>query len=520
MIIKNMKKILLGLFVATASMMTTSCDLDSTTRYGVVSNENAIESIDDAKNFVNGIYIQLRSQSCGDYLVFGDIQMDQFVGIRDNGNRLGAWSSGHITASDTDWADLYYASYTTANSVNYFLPKVEALIESGEYEGTELETLKMYKGVAQFARAYAYYNIFTKIVNYKVADLDTPAKGMQIVLTYDPSGNRGSYVGRSTIRESLKVITDDLDAAYAALSEYEANVSDAACAPNSIRVSSYVVEALQARLALETLDYATALAKAEDVINSGLYPLCEGADYANMWLNDEGTELLFVPFAAVGTGGFGMAENWIRNNQKNSSDYLPTAEALIAYEDEDIRFNAFFEAYVPLVVEGTNYAAYAFNKYPGNPALRTSASVNNLLNKAKPFRTSELYLIAAEAAYETQATGKAQGYLDELRAARITGYTSESLSGSALQNAIREERAKELIGEGFRLADLRRWGNGFTREAGYNYLGGSFPALMGAVAANMNNITYTANDYRFVWPIPKREMDVNPQLKGQQNPGY
>ena len=32
--------------------------------------------------------------------------------------------------------------------------------------------------------------------------------------------------------------------------------------------------------------------------------------------------------------------------------------------------------------------------------------------------------------------------------------------------------------------------------------------------------TFSADDYRFTWPIPQAEMDVNPQLRGQQNPGY
>mgnify|MGYP003391526541 CR=1 FL=1 len=31
---------------------------------------------------------------------------------------------------------------------------------------------------------------------------------------------------------------------------------------------------------------------------------------------------------------------------------------------------------------------------------------------------------------------------------------------------------------------------------------------------------YDKDDHRFTWPMPKTEMDSNPQLKGQQNPGY
>lgn len=82
----------------------------------------------------------------------------------------------------------------------------------------------------------------------------------------------------------------------------------------------------------------------------------------------------------------------------------------------------------------------------------------------------------------------------------------------------------ELIGEGFRLGDLRRWGQGFTREAGFDVFAGTGLAplayIMDVIVNQGNNLSYQPTDYRFVWPIPTREMQVNPQLTGQQNPGY
>ena len=151
-----------------------------------------------------------------------------------------------------------------------------------------------------------------------------------------------------------------------------------------------------------------------------------------------------------------------------------------------------------------------------------------MLNKAKPFRLSELYLIAAEA-YASDGAAKnetkANSYLNALRKARIEGYTAQTYSGANLLKAVRDERGKELIGEGFRLGDLRRWGNGFTREAGWEMFAGNpdldvLSWIMDVVTPLTNNVTYAANDYRFVWPIPTREMQVNPQLTGQQNPRY
>lgn len=523
----KMKKVYLGLLMS-AALLTTSCDMD-TTHFGVISQENYIETVSDCDAFINGIYGTLRGIS-GDGSIlpifYPEIQMDQFVGIVDNGNRGGVMSTGQIKAGDTDLANIFYNCYVLINETNYFDPRVDLLIESDEISAANQELLKYYKGSAKFARAYAYWYLFDKYVWYDAAKLDQAGLGLPIEKEFHPSGDRSTYQPRTTIAETVAYINSELAEAYDLIKEYETNVSAGYCAPNAARISSYTVAALQARFALQCNDYVTAAQKAELVINSGLYELTPADQYASMWVNDEGKELLFVPYAEQGQGGKAFGVNYLRNNQKNSSDYIPTLDALMAYDEGDVRFDAFFEVYNPMQIQGVQYVAYAFNKFPGNPALNTG-STNALLNKAKPFRLSELYLVAAEA-YAADGAAKnetkANSYLNALRKARIEGYTAQTYSGATLQKAVRDERGKELIGEGFRLGDLRRWGNGFTRKAGYDELIGTELAVLGEVfegiAAQTNGITYSATDYRFIWPIPTREIQVNPQIKGQQNPGY
>ncbi|MDE5702785.1 MAG: RagB/SusD family nutrient uptake outer membrane protein, partial [Bacteroides sp.] len=91
-----------------------------------------------------------------------------------------------------------------------------------------------------------------------------------------------------------------------------------------------------------------------------------------------------------------------------------------------------------------------------------------------------------------------------------------NLSGNALTQAIRDERLKELIGEGFRLSDLRRWNEGFTRDSSYPIS----PDIEGFFVNAGKTLSYQPGDYRMVWPIPATEIQSNPQLDGQQNPGY
>ena len=523
----KINKISFGLLLSAAALAT-SCDMD-TTNFGVIDQSTYIKTMDDCKAYVNGIYTHMRSKTGGYYMFYADVQMDQFVGLNDNGNRGGIMSMGQGSsfAGDTDLANIYYNLYIMINDANYFLPRVEELIESPDFSDDDKALLKYYKGTALFARAYGYWYLFDHYVNYDPAALNVEGKGLQIQNEFVPSGDRGSYPGRSSIQASVDCMYNDLKASFDLLSDYEANVSAEYCVPNAIRLSSYTVAALHARVALLAQDYKTATEKAEYVINSGNYELTGIDDYPSMWINDEGSELLFVPYATKGVGGLGIAANYIRSNQFNQSDYIPTAETVLSYGDGDVRLDTFFQLFNPMEVGGEDYFAYAFVKYQGNPELNP-ASVNVLLNKSKPFRLSELYLIAAEAYAADGAVkneAKANQYLNDLRAARIADYEPIEYNGSSLVNQIRAERGKELIGEGFRLSDLRRWGQGFTREAGWDMFA-SIPSLaplsyiMDVIAPGTGEVQYQPNDYRFVWPIPTRELQVNPQLNGQQNPGY
>ena len=113
--------------------------------------------------------------------------------------------------------------------------------------------------------------------------------------------------------------------------------------------------------------------------------------------------------------------------------------------------------------------------------------------------------------------GNAGAYLNQLMGSRIAGFQNASYSDATiLLNAIKDERHRELVGEGFRLTDLKRWGQGVKRENSVQ----DKNLVLYPGAETTTALSKEANDYRMVWPIPKAEMDVNPQLKGQQNPGY
>jgi hypothetical protein len=313
--------------------------------------------------------------------------------------------------------------------------------------------------------------------------------------------------------ETLTFIQNDLTEAYNYLKEYE-KTDNSALIPMSSYLNSYVVEALQARIALATGDYATAISKAESVINSGIYTLANTDNYADMWTKDSSNELIFLPYVDSNESSSISATSYgyISYQDEETADYIPTEEVLNSYDDGDVRFATFFTLW-GLNFEGDYQGAYVFYKYPGNSSLVSGTDYRK--NKPKPFRLSEQYLILAEAAAATNSTEKANDALNTLRKNRITSYEDAQYSGSTLVTQVRAERAKELIGEGFRLSDLRRWGIGFQRD-------GSYPnsAIEDLIVKMSLSVKFSETDYRYTWPIPTAEMEINPQLEGQQNPGY
>lgn len=509
-----MKKIYLAFLMVCA--MLTSCDMDKTP-WGSLDDETGLASVNDAYRFRNGFYVSLKGMNAGGYFAYPDIQCDQFIGLTSNGNRMGQFSNALFNAGEGEFATFWAGCYTRINSANYFIERVEPMIESGNYTGADLAELKRYVGEAKFLRAYSYWFLLDKFCeNYSKVGGSTPAKGLPLVTVYNPTGDTSKYPGRSTQDETYTLVESDLTDAYNALKEYEASGVNGAkdnVAPMAKYLSSWAVVALQARVALLKGDYPTAYNKAREVIESGVYTLSDTDNYADMWTNDDSQEIIFRPAASqtelpASTGGY-----YLGTNQK-SADYIPTQAVLYAYDTDDVRFKAFFKQ-LAVEVEGARYGVYAFNKFPGNAELKVSSTTPNFCNYPKVFRLSEMYLIAAEAGIQVNLSG-ANKYMNDFMKNRYTAYEEESFTASSLTTAVRNERYLEFIGEGMRLSDLRRWGQGFTRSVDYS---GVNPSAAGIIVP-LGAVTYSNDDHRLVWPIPSDEIETNPQIKGQQNPGY
>lgn len=116
-------------------------------------------------------------------------------------------------------------------------------------------------------------------------------------------------------------------------------------------------------------------------------------------------------------------------------------------------------------------------------------------------RSAEMFLIEAEAEAEQGRSTQAQDALFAVQARAIPGAVKSTNTGDALKLEIRDERRKELFGEGFRFYDIARKKETLKRVT---------PEHWAAVELK-------PGDYRFALPIPRKETDVS-GLK--QNTGY
>ena len=237
----------------------------------------------------------------------------------------------------------------------------------------------------------------------------------------------------------------------------------------------------------------------------GKYPLVTTKEaFHKQWLNDESSELIFNNFASVDerVSSYGHYLSYNTKEEVYNPYYIPSAWVVNLYEEDDLRYNEFFLNHTIISNDVKVEDVFLLSKYPGNPALKKTE--HDYYHKGKPFRAAELYLIAAEAAYMNKDEATAKKWLNNLRTAR--GASEITSSGDALFEEIKEEWVREFIGEGMRIDQLKRWGDGFTRKG---------PQNNEIVMQGNDNIglVIPANHMKFVWEIPTNDLASNKNLE-------
>ena len=428
--------------------------------------EFALATEADLQVALRGAYAGLKSTALygRSLMVLGDMMADNTYQSALNTNRYTNFNLYNYLVTDGDVAGLWNASYSVILRANN-------IINSPIADNANIQQIK---GEAYAIRALAYFNL----VRYfgSPYTLDPSKLGVPIITTYQAD----LKPERAKIADVYTLINKDLTQAFTLMTKFT----------NSSQFSKYSAKALQAKVYLAMGDKTNAKTAALDVITNSGFTAISSAAHTGYWAGvaprtDKVETLLEISFDAVANNAFD-ALSYIYLQSGNYGDMLCSSELYDLFETTDIRKSLYATG-----IRG-GLASVFVNKY---------SSFTGDHSDTKVIRMSEMYLIAAEASYPSN-TADALKYVNEVTSRR--GATAIASSGSALLEDIITERRKELAFEGERYLDMQRLQRNIARSKNY-------PAA--ALSIDFTN-------YRRIMPIPQGELDANPSIKLQQNPGW
>lgn len=540
MIKKINLKLLCGMVCFLAGVLA-GCDL-SRQPNDQINLEESISTLSGAQQWDNGTYTTLRTMFGGNYIIPQEVQADMLhvTSIGRNSNVL----SFHIWDLRNDneiIKGLYHSYYSALKDVNIIIAKAPNIVTEAEEDQVKLQHII---GNAHFARAFYYLNLALRWgAQYKPEsaerDLCVP-----LMLEFNPL----LKLPRATNAKVYTQILEDLKIA-------EEKLSDIPGKEGSDVITVDVVKALRARTLLYMADMEGALKAAEELINSGVYPLIgapthlsltgsnttaattktEDDPFVQMWHHDSGKEQIFQPFinkphelpspvsfynADQSAYDYQMTLKDGKDVQINSPSYLPSQDILTLCNEKDRRRAVYFEqSHISLSGQDIHGPVMVISKFKGNPKYKDLAHkhwggyVPNGIQAPKPFRIAEQYLIAAEAAYKLKQTNKSLQHLNALRVSRGSAPLSHL---GLLWEAITQERQIELAFEGFRLFDLRRWEDNMTRQK--PQLEGTSKTAPWFDEQYNRTMRKESDDHQFIWGFPIEELKINNKIV--QNPGW
>jgi tetratricopeptide (TPR) repeat protein len=195
----------------------------------------------------------------------------------------------------------------------------------------------------------------------------------------------------------------------------------------------------------------------------------------------------------------------------NEAD-IPTRDLYDRFSEEDERKAATFTTDFVSLIDGSIHTSTIpiFTKYWEEGERIPANSDANM----QVIRYADALLMYAEALNEIGQTQEAHIFLNRVRerAFNSADQNYSNLSSEAFRTAVWLERRLELAMEGHRWFDLVRTGKFIETMKEH-------AAYESSVAeSNKTEIAQNIQNHMVLYPIPQREIDLNPEL--QQNPGY
>lgn len=484
---KKYKIILLGLL--TISLYSCKDFLDVKPTNSADADE-AIKTPKDASVAINGV---MRLMTSSDYygrnfLIYGDAKGGDFT-IVSQGRGLDGLYTFNQSPSTGSYSGFWTHIYNNLLQVNNLLENI------AKQEAAGVTGFDSAKGQALTARALMYFDLVR--LYGKPYTQDKSSFGVPLVLT---KLNTDAQPLRATVEQTYTQILKDLTDAAPLLPKTKTNGY----------INYYANKAIQARVYLNMNDKVNSLLAAEEVINAtSLYTLYSNANWVSSWATQFGSESIFELAVVPLENDLGNSSLGIYHRRKAhgvsaatgffvASDYFLTR---LNQDPTDVRWGIMAADETSASRKGSLYKFSGNTTLSGGDGKATVTAVN-----IKVIRLSEMYLVAAESALVSDPT-KAVGFLNAIR--KRAPLLAPATIGTISLDMILDEKSKELYGEGHRFFDLMRTNKSIT----YN-------DEFGAINVPNRDKTIDRTFFKTILPISQGEMNANPPIKAQQNPGY
>ena len=484
----NYKLIALAFLVlaGTSSCKKSFFDLEP---YDALPANSPVQTDAELNVLVNGMYASLRSVNLyGRTLpVKGDLAADNVYLRTGNSGRYTSFRDYNQTVANSEAAGVWNSAYVAIKNANQV---INAAIGSSE-------SVDELKGEAYAVRALMYFELVRNFAQpYTVAP---DGLGVPIVTSYD----QNALPARNPTKEVYAQIISDLMKAYSMIKLNQGEsmtlkATQSSRMMTSEYISKYAAMGLLAKVYLTMGDWQKARDAALDVVNNSGFTLVEPGDYVGYWADPgartDRVETLFeVSSDAASNLGTNQLSAFYQQPPIGYGDLWITNDLVNQYSTTDVRRN------VILTGSSSGNTIYINNKYSNtdNPADKDDIKV---------LRFADVVLILAESYARLNDEGNARTYLNMVAKKRDPAFAGYTSTGATLIADIINERRKELAFEGDRYWDLMRLNLPITGHIKNQNPYQPFPIAV--------------NDYRRIFPIPQAETDVNPNIRGQQNPGY
>lgn len=465
------------------------------------------ETTDNAALAINGINKLMTMQYLGSQGFNGEGTIKMYYGN---------YPGNHFYVNLTGWAPIinsdyhenissiylyypWYYYYMIIGNANFINENIDEAI------GTDAEK-QFIKAQALTYRAYSFL-MLSQLYCKRWVDSNNGASEGLVLRTDISTGDQPL----STLKQVYDQIYKDLDEAIALYT------SSGKKRTKNYDPDQNVAYAVYARAAITRQDYSKASTMAVNARTG--YPLMSNAEYKAGFYTPNKEWIWGSYGASDETLYFFSYFSYIAYN--SSASAVRTYPKCISRElfnkipATDVRRSLFLDptGYTYTTSTGLASAALKAQAFSLFPKLYSTASAYAYMQfkigaedlpgvgNLNHFRSSEMYLIEAEAKHFTSDATGAQNALIALNkdSGRDPNYTCTK-TGASLLEEIKTYRAIELWGEGFDWFDLKRWGDGISRK---NYAaGGNFVSTL--------DVNYSpADKNNWVWKIPEKETDYN-----------